>query len=95
MVLHHVTNDPKLIKVPASAVRSKRLLEGDEDIGNVVAVPDWLEDGVSKSRMGGRRSNKVVSADTKTGIKTRGVSYREVGTEMDRFCLHKLNLQQV
>ena len=60
MVLHHITNDPKLIEVPASAVCTKRLLERYENVSNVVAVPDRLEDGISKPKVGRRRSNDVV-----------------------------------
>jgi len=60
VVLHHITNDPKLIEVPASAVCTKRLLECYENISNVVAVPDRLEDGISKPKVGRRRSNDVV-----------------------------------
>ena len=52
MILHDVTNNPKLVKVAATPIRAKRLFEGDHDIRNVVSVPQRLEDCVGKS---GRR----------------------------------------
>ena len=50
VVLHHVSDDPKLVKVSASTLGAKRLLEGDGHTSNVVAVPDWLEGSIGKSR---------------------------------------------
>lgn len=51
MVLHHVTNDAKLIKVTATPLGTKGLFEGDGDRVNGVSVPDRLEDGVGKSEI--------------------------------------------
>ena len=51
MVLHHITNNTKLIKVATSSLSAKRLLEGDNDIVYTVTIPERLEDGVSKPGM--------------------------------------------
>ena len=48
MVLHHISDDPKLIKVSATALGTKRFLEGDGDAGNAVSVPCWSKDHVAK-----------------------------------------------
>ncbi len=54
VVLHHVSDDPKLVKVASSAVGTKGLFEGDHHTRNVIAVPDRLEDGVGKPDKGRR-----------------------------------------
>lgn len=40
MVLENVSNDTKLVKVSASALRSKGLFKGKQDALNVLAIPD-------------------------------------------------------
>lgn len=39
VILHDISDDPKLVKVAASAVGAERLLEADLHIGDEVAVP--------------------------------------------------------
>ena len=48
MVLHHISDDSKLIKVSATALGTKWLLEGDGDAGNAVSVPGGSKDHVAK-----------------------------------------------
>ena len=48
MVLHHVPDDPELVKVPAPALSPEGLLEADGDAGNVVPVPGGAKDHVAK-----------------------------------------------
>ena len=49
VVLHHVADDPELVEVSAAALRPERLLEGDGDAGDVVAVPGGAEDHVAEA----------------------------------------------
>ena len=58
MILHHITDDSKLVKVAATTLSAKRLLECYRYIGYVVAVPDWLEDGVGEPVRRGRGKKK-------------------------------------
>ena len=46
MVLHHVSNDAKLVKISSSALSSKWFLEGDCNTGDVVPVPSGSKDHV-------------------------------------------------
>jgi hypothetical protein len=48
MVLHHISNDTKLVKVPTTSLGSKRLLEGDLDIVDVISVPGCPKELVAK-----------------------------------------------
>ncbi len=48
MVLHNIANDAKLIEVTSATLSSKRLLERDDDGGDVVAVPCGTEEPVAK-----------------------------------------------
>jgi hypothetical protein len=47
VVLHHITNNPELIKVSTKTLGTKGFLEGD--IANIVSVPKRPEDSVAKS----------------------------------------------
>ena len=49
VVLHHVADDPELVEVSAAALRPERLLEGDGDAGDVVAVPGGAEDHIAEA----------------------------------------------
>lgn len=49
MVLHDVADDAELIEVTAATLGSERLLEGDDDGRDVVAVPRRAEEPVSES----------------------------------------------
>lgn len=59
MVLHDITDYPKLVKVAATPHCAKRLLEGDGHRGDAVPVPQRLEDGVSKPSGGGRERVQI------------------------------------
>ena len=48
MVLHHITNDTKLVKISSPALGTEWLLECDGDAGNVVPVPGGSKDHVTK-----------------------------------------------
>jgi hypothetical protein len=50
VVLHDISNDAKLIKVTASALSAERLLEGDLDVVDVVAVPGSAEERVTEAK---------------------------------------------
>ena len=50
MILHDVPDDAELIEVAAAALSPERLLEGDDDGGNVVTVPGWTEQAVAESK---------------------------------------------
>ena len=81
VVLHYVTNDPKLVKVPTATHGPKRLLERHHDVGNVVSVPYRLEDSVGKPdfrrKVGERKEEMRGSAnrcyDSMSMILTLGV----------------------
>ena len=49
VVLQDVPDDAELVKVAAAALSAEGLLEGDNDGGDVVAVPRGAEDGVGES----------------------------------------------
>lgn len=49
VVLHHVADDAEFVKVAASALSTKRLLEGDENGGDVVSVPGRVENAIAES----------------------------------------------
>lgn len=49
VVLHHVTDDAEFVKVAASALSAERLLEGDENGGDVVSVPGGIENAIAES----------------------------------------------
>ena len=49
VILHDVADDAELIEVTATTLSSKRLLEGDDDGRDVVAVPRRAEEPVSES----------------------------------------------
>ena len=46
MILHNVSNDTEFVKVASATLSSERFLEGDNDGGNVVAVPGGPEEPV-------------------------------------------------
>ena len=48
MVLHHISDDPKLIKISTTTLRAKRFLEGYLDTGNAISVPGGSKDHVAK-----------------------------------------------
>ena len=48
MVLHHVTNDSKLVKISTATLGTEWFLESDGDAGNMVPVPCGSEDHVTK-----------------------------------------------
>ena len=48
MVLHHISDNPKLIKVSATSLGTKWFLEGDGDAGNAVSVQGRSKDHVAK-----------------------------------------------
>jgi hypothetical protein len=50
MVLHDVADNAELVKVAASALGAKWLLECDLHIVNVMAVPGGAKEGVSKTK---------------------------------------------
>ena len=50
MILHHISDDTKLVKVTTTPHRPKWLLEGDGDRRDVISVPQGLEDRVGKSK---------------------------------------------
>ena len=50
MVLHHVSDDSKLVKVTTTALSTEGFLESDGDAGNVVSAPGGTKDHVSKSQ---------------------------------------------
>lgn len=50
MVLHDITDDAELVKVPTSAFGTKRLLEGDLDVVDVIAVPGCSQELVTESQ---------------------------------------------
>lgn len=49
-VLHDIADNAKVIKVAATALGAKRLLEGDLDIVNVFAVPGLAEEDVCETK---------------------------------------------
>ena len=59
MVLHDVADNAKLVEVAAAAHGPERLLEGNDNVGNVVPVPDRLKDSVGKPWEGGREGGRV------------------------------------
>ena len=50
MVLHDIANDTEFIKVPTAAFGAERLLEGDLNIVNVIAIPGSAEEFVAESQ---------------------------------------------
>lgn len=50
MVLHNITDDTELVKVPPTALSAKRLLEGDLHVVDVIPVPGRAEELVTKSQ---------------------------------------------
>ena len=46
MVLHNVSDDAEFVKVASATLSSEWFLEGDDDGGNVVAVPSGPEDSI-------------------------------------------------
>jgi hypothetical protein len=50
MVLHNVTDDAKLIKVPSSSLGTEGLLECDLNIVDVVSVPGGAQERVTETQ---------------------------------------------
>jgi hypothetical protein len=50
MVLHNVTDDAKLIKVPSSTLGTEGLLECDLNIVDVVSVPGGAQERVTETQ---------------------------------------------
>jgi hypothetical protein len=50
VVLHHVTNDSYVIKIPAAAFRTERFFENNLHRLDVLAIPKGLEDRVRKAQ---------------------------------------------
>jgi hypothetical protein len=48
MVLHDISNDAKLVKVPTTSLGSKRFLEGDLDVVDVISVPGGPKELITK-----------------------------------------------
>ena len=61
MILHHVTDDTKLIKVSSSPHCAKWLLESDGDRGDAIPVPNRLENRVCKSARQAISNSDVVT----------------------------------
>jgi hypothetical protein len=51
VVLHDVADDAELVEVAAAALSAERLLEGDADGGNVVAIPGRAKKMVAESEI--------------------------------------------
>ena len=49
MVLHDVSDDAKLIKVPATALRAERLLEDNLHVCNVLVVPAGGDEAICEA----------------------------------------------
>lgn len=70
-------DDPKVIKIAPSTLRAEGFLEGDDNAGDTVTVPDWTEDSVPKPEgdaMGREeqaeiRINENIIKDKKISIK--------------------------
>lgn len=49
MVLHDISDDTELIKVASTTLGTKRLLEGDLNVVDVVTIPGGSQERVTKS----------------------------------------------
>lgn len=49
VILHDITDDAKLIKVPSAALCAKGLLEADLHVGDEVSVPRGRQELIGKS----------------------------------------------
>lgn len=58
VVLHDVTDYPKLVEIPTTPHCTEWLLESDNHIGYVVSVPYWLKDRVGKPEVQGWRGGE-------------------------------------
>lgn len=70
VVLHHITDDPKLIKIATTPLSPKWLLEGDGYSGDAVAIPDRLEHGVCKPGQGEQRQSTFRTTTTEHMLTT-------------------------
>ena len=48
MILHNVSDDAKLIKVPTSPLGPEGLFKGDYNRGDIVSIPCWAEQQISE-----------------------------------------------
>jgi hypothetical protein len=68
VVLHDVADDAELVEVPAAALSAERLLEGDDDGGDVVTVPGRAKQTIPepKSRVSFHPLNQRTHSSTPT-----------------------------
>ena len=50
MVLDHVANGASLIVESAASLHAEILCHGDLDAFNVVAIPEWLHEGIGEAK---------------------------------------------
>ena len=48
VILHHISDDAKLVKVATSALCAKGLLESDLHIADVLVIPNGTQEGIRK-----------------------------------------------
>ena len=63
-------DDAKLVKVPSSSLSPKRLLEGNDNIGNVVPVPEGAEHHVAEPEQWDTRQLGLTAACRHTYVCT-------------------------
>jgi len=50
MILHDIPDNPELVEVATSTMRTKRFLESDLHGSDIVPVPRWIKYAISESQ---------------------------------------------